>query len=115
MKRAATIGDAWHPNVQPVDEFSKLVSQFRTDFPDAKDKRICARIALNVKAEKSEYRSPQGMRRVMLSGNMTENKRMIDSLEQLGISYLVMALSPDGKATVTSQVEGLKMIAKDFL
>lgn len=115
MKRAATMGDAWHPNVQPLDEFSKLVSQFRESFPEVKDKPICARIALNVNAEKSEYLSPQGMRRVMLSGNRAENKRMIEALEQLGVSYLVMALSPDGKATVPSQVEGLKMIAEDFL
>ncbi len=115
MKRAATIGDAWHPNVQPLDEFSRLVSQFREDFPEAKGKKICARTALNVRAEKSEYTSPQGQRRVMLSANRKENKRILERLEELGVSYLVVALSPDGKAAVSDQIEGLKMIAEDFL
>ncbi len=114
MKRAAALGDAWHPNVQPLDEFARLVSEFRESLPESKDKEICVRIALNVKAEKSEYLSPQGQRRVMLSANRTQNKRILEGLEELGISYLVLAPSPDGKATVSSQIDGLKMVSEDF-
>src|SRR5436309_7638947 len=29
MKRAATLGDAWHPNVQPLDQFTRLVTEFK--------------------------------------------------------------------------------------
>src|SRR2546428_12217776 len=28
MKRPATLGDAWHPNVQPLHQFAKLMAEF---------------------------------------------------------------------------------------
>ncbi len=115
MKRAAALGDAWHPNVQPLDEFAKLVSEFRENFPEARHKGICVRIALNSKAETSEYTSAQGQRRLMLSRNRPENKRIMERLEQLGVSYAVIVPNPDGKATVSSQMDGLKMFAEDIL
>ncbi len=114
MKRAATLGDAWHPNVQPLDEFSKLVSEFRTSFSGAKGKEICARIGLNVNTDKSEYLSPQGQRRILFSANQEENLQILDELRALGVSYLVVALSSSGKSTVSDQLEGLEMLSKYF-
>ncbi|TMI49210.1 TIGR03619 family F420-dependent LLM class oxidoreductase [Candidatus Bathyarchaeota archaeon] len=61
MKRAVTLGDAWHPNVQPLDQFTKLVADFRAVSPDARTKEICVRIAINTRGEQSEYKSPQGL------------------------------------------------------
>src|SRR5437016_10368815 len=29
MRRALTLGDAWHPNVQPLDQFAKLINEFK--------------------------------------------------------------------------------------
>ena len=112
MKRAVTLGDGWHPNVQPLDQFTKLVSDFRGISPDAKTKEICVRIAINTKAEQSEYKSPQGERRIMLSGNQAQNKKILSGLEQLGISYIVAAPSPDGKAGVPNQVDAIKTLSK---
>ena len=112
MKRAATLGDAWHPNVQPLDQFTKLVTEFRGISPEAKTKEICVRIAINTKAEQSEYKSPQGERRIMLSGNQAQNKKILSGLEQLGISYIVAAPSPDGKAGVPNQVDAIKTLSK---
>ncbi len=115
MKRAVTLGDGWHPNVQPLDEFAKLVSEFKESFPEAGEKEIGVRIALSLKSEKGEYITVTGQRRVILSSNKSENERILNRLEELGVSYVVVVPSHDGKASVASQVEGLKMIAKDFL
>lgn len=115
MKRAATLGDAWHPNLQPLATFSRLVSDFRETLPDAKEKKICVRIGLNSKIEKSEYTSPLGERRIMLSSSRAENKRLIEGLEALGVSYAVVAPNPDGKVSLKDQMNGLRMIAQDFL
>jgi len=112
MKRAATLGDAWHPNVQPLDQFAKLVAEFRESFPEAKTKEICVRIGINTKAEQSEYKSPLGERRIMLSGNQAQNKQILSSLEQLGVSYMVAVPSPDGKAGVSNQVESIKTLSR---
>ena len=115
MKRAVNLGDGWHPNVQPLDEFAKLVPEFKDSSPRAKGKEIGARIALNLKSEKGEYVTVTGQRRVILSSNKTENELILKRLEELGVSYVIVVPSHDGKTSVASQVEGLKMIAKDFL
>jgi probable F420-dependent oxidoreductase len=111
MQRAATLGDAWHPNVQPLDQFAKLVADFRESSPEAKTKKICARIGINTKAEQSEYKSPLGERRIMLSGNQAQNRQILSSLEELGVSYVVAVPSPDGKAGVSNQVEAIKTLS----
>ena len=112
MKRAVALGDAWHPNVQPLDQFTKLVTEFREISPEAKTKEICVRIGINTKAEQSEYKSPQGERRIMLSGNQAENKKILSALEQLGVSYIVAVPSPDGKASVSNQIDSIKSLPK---
>ncbi len=114
MKRAATLGDAWHPNVTPLDDFRKLVGEFR-NLPGAKEKQICVRIGLNTKAEKSEYVGSQGYRRVMLSGNMEENKRIISELSKLGVTEMVVTPSPDGRVTIPNQVESLRQLAENAI
>ncbi len=112
MKRAATLGDAWHPNVQPLDQFARLVAEFKELSPEAKTKEICVRIAINTKAEQSEYKSPQGEKRILLSGNQAQNKKILSGLEQLGVSYIVASISPDGKASVSNQVDAIKTLSK---
>jgi probable F420-dependent oxidoreductase len=114
MRRAATAGDAWHPNVYPLDVFRELVSEFR-GIPGAKDKAICARVALNPKATKPEYTGPQGERRLMLTGNMPENRKTISELEKLGVSYLLVNPSTDGRIPVPDQVAGLRMLAEELI
>jgi probable F420-dependent oxidoreductase len=112
MKRAATLGDAWHPNVQPLDQFAKLVTEFREVSPEARTREICVRIAVNPKADRSEYKSPQGEKRIMLSGNQAENKQILSGLEQVGVSYIVASPNPDGKASVPNQIEAIRTLAK---
>jgi probable F420-dependent oxidoreductase len=114
MRRAATIGDAWHPNVYPLDVFRELVSEFRR-IPGGKDKRICVRIGLNPKATKPEYAGPQGERRLMLAGNMPENRKTISELEKLGVSYMLVNPTTDGRVTINNQVASLRMLAEEFI
>ena len=113
MKRAVRLGDGWHPNLFPLDVFRKMVADFRETFPEAENKQITVRVGLNPKAESSEYRSPQGERRVLLSGNRAQNKEIIRTLEELGVAYLVVAISPDGKASIANQIDGMKMVLED--
>src|SRR2546422_1498375 len=112
MKRAATLGDAWHPNVQSLDQFTKLVADFREISPEARRKEICVRIAINTNEDQSEYKSPQGERRIMLSGDETQNKKILSGLEQLGDSYIVAVPNPDGRASVSTQVDAIRTLSK---
>jgi probable F420-dependent oxidoreductase len=112
MKRAAALGDAWHPNVTPLNAFRKVVEEFRS-IPGAEHKDICVRIGLNAKAQKQEYISGQGDRRFMLSGDMKANKEAIAELEKLGVKQMVVVPSPEGKTPVADQVESLRLLAEN--
>jgi probable F420-dependent oxidoreductase len=114
MRRAVALGDAWHPNVTPLDAFRELVAQFRS-LPGGKDKPICVRMVLNTKATDSIFVGPQGDRRLILSGNMSENKNTISELEKLGVSYMLVTPSPSGATSIADQVESLKAISENFI
>jgi probable F420-dependent oxidoreductase len=111
MKRAVSLGDAWHPNVYPLGKFRELVADFRK-LPGGKEKPICVRIALNMKAKQSEYTNKQGERRLILSGNKEENENTISELENLGVSHIIVATNHDGKSQIQDQVESLRAFAK---
>jgi hypothetical protein len=115
MKRAVRLGDGWHPNVEPLDQFSRLVKEFRGILPEAGNKEISARIGVNVKTEKSEYVSARGQRRIILSSNMEQNRGTVSRLEELGVSYLVIVPSIDGKATIADQIESMKSVSTEFI
>ena len=109
MKRAADLGDAWHPNAAPLEKFRVMVSEFREVSPN---KEICIRIGLDTKATKSEYIGPQKDRRILLSGNMRENKELIGEFEKLGVSYAVLVPNPLGKFPIDHQLGSIRAFAK---
>jgi probable F420-dependent oxidoreductase len=114
MKRAISLGDAWHPNVTPLPSFRELVAQFR-NLPGGKDKTISVRIPVNVKTKDSIFVGPQGDRRLILSGNMRENKGTISELQKLGVSYVLVTPSPSGTTALADQVESLRALSENFI
>lgn len=114
MRRAILLGDAWHPNVSPLDVFKHLVADFRR-LPGGKDKPICVRIALDTKVADSIFTGPQGDRRLMLSGNMSENMNTISELQKLGISYILVTPSQNGTTNLADQLESLRTISEHFI
>jgi probable F420-dependent oxidoreductase len=114
MRRAIAFGDAWHPNVSPLDTFTKLVTQFRS-LPGGKDKPICVRIGLNTRAKESTYVGTQGDLRIILSRDMSENKNTVSELQKLGVSYILVAPSREGTTPVADQVESLRAISENFI
>jgi len=114
MKRAIRLGDAWHPNVSPLDTFKPLVDRFRA-LPGGGEKPICVRIGLNTKTEDSIFVGPQGDRRLILSKNMAENTKTISGLAKLGVSYMLVTPSPSGTTRVADQVASLRSISENFV
>ncbi len=115
MKRAIKLGDAWHPNLFPLEAFSKMVSQFRGLSPEAKRKEICIRVGVNTKAAEAEYVGATGEKRIMFSGNMRENRNLLQELEKLGVSEAVLVPSPDGKIPPQDQLQSIRNFASEFL
>ena len=115
MKRAVELGDAWHPNVFPLETFRKLVAEFRSISPKAMEMDICVRIGLNTRATRPEFTGPQGEKRILLSANMYENRRIISELESLGVRYALVSTNADGKVVGDDQLHSLRALAKEFL
>jgi probable F420-dependent oxidoreductase len=114
MRRAITLGDAWHPNVTPLDTFMPLLAQFRS-LPGGKDKPICVRIAANTKAGDTIFVGPQGDRRLILSGKMSENENTVSELKKLGVSYILVTPSPSGTTTLSDQIGSLRAISENLI
>jgi probable F420-dependent oxidoreductase len=114
MKRAIKLGDAWHPNVLPMDEFTPLVARYRA-LPGGKEKPICVRIALNTKAEGPVYVGPQGDRRLILAKNVSENEKTLAELKKLGVSYVLVAPNHTGNTPLADQVASLRSISENFI
>jgi probable F420-dependent oxidoreductase len=114
MRRAILLGDAWHPNVVPLDMFKQIVADFRK-LPGGEDKPICVRIGLNVKVADPIFVGPQGEQRLILSGNMSENMKIISELQTLGVSYVLVTPSPNGTTNLADQLESLRVISEYFI
>lgn len=115
MRRAARLGDAWHPNVAPMEVFRGLVAKFREVSPRAREERICVRVAFDHLADKAEYTGPQGDRRVKLTGNMGENAKLLEGLESLGVSIAVLSPNALGLTETQDQLAGLRAFAGRFV
>ena len=113
MRRAVTLGDAWHPNAFSLEVFRAMISEFRM-IPGGETKEICVRIPLDHKATKSEY-VQHGERRLILSGNVNENEHTISEFQKLGVSTMILATNHNGAVKVHDQSESLEKFAKHFL
>jgi len=114
MRRAIRLGDAWHPNVIPLDMFKQLVADFRK-LPGGLDKPICVRIGLNTKVADPLFVGPKGEQRLILSGNMSENTNTISELQNLGISYVLVTSNPNGTTNLGDQLGSLRTISEHFI
>jgi probable F420-dependent oxidoreductase len=114
MKRALKYGNAWHPNVYPLDVFQKLVEKYKS-LAQNNWKPIRARIGFNITVSENYYLSPQGERRILLTKDMNTNKEIIEKLESMGVDYLLLATNPNGKISMDKQEEAIKIFASKFL
>jgi probable F420-dependent oxidoreductase len=114
MKRALKYGNAWHPNVYPLDVFQKLVEKYKS-LAQNNWKPIRARIGFNITVSENYYLSPQGERRILLTKDMNTNKEIVEKLESMGVDYLLLATNPNGKISIDKQEEAIKIFASKFL
>ncbi|MDA4122549.1 MAG: TIGR03619 family F420-dependent LLM class oxidoreductase [Thaumarchaeota archaeon] len=114
MKRAATIGDAWHPNISPLEDFRRQVASFR-GVTGGSEKPIHVRIGLNPTSTTTEYVGAQGDRRLQFCGDREANRIILNTLEELRVEGIVVATNPTGKASIEDQVEGLKLVRNQLM
>lgn len=122
MERAISLGNAWHPTVLSLPLVDKLITQFR-GLPGGKDKPITARIGLDSKSNDTTVIDPrlkvgdpesEGVMTV-LCGDRDKNKEILDHLEHLGITHLIVDPNLNGTTPVRDQIESIRAFAGDFI
>lgn len=112
VRRASLFGDAWHPNVIPLETFRPLIEEYLKRKAGG---RICARMLIDLEAKESVDTGIRGERRLRLIDDMEENARTLKQLEQLGISYLLITPNSDGRKDLQQQIRTIQLFAEKFL
>lgn len=89
MRRAAHLGDAWHPNAHPLEEFKKMVGRFR-EIKGAEEKDICVRICFNSNLDETQFVDSESKERVSFCSKRHANAELIEEFENLGVRYVVI-------------------------
>jgi probable F420-dependent oxidoreductase len=114
MKRAINLGDAWHPDAQPLDAFKALVRKFR-NMQGGSQKPITTRIGLNVRTRETVYKGAQGEDLLTLSRDVKKDEDIVEVLRKLGVSHLIVEINTDGSVPLKTQIENLRFFAKYFI
>jgi len=114
MRRSVKYADGWHPNLYPLNVFSQLVKEYRA-IEGSANKKIVVRAAYDAKRSDVEYTSPQGERRVVLSGDFDKNKKLVAELESLGVTGIVLAPNYNGRVSIEEQLKAIRLFAHHFL
>jgi probable F420-dependent oxidoreductase len=112
MKRAATLGDGWHPVGYDLESCAELVTRFRS-IPGSKKKEICFRIERDLKSMKT--RDWVGNRQPLISGNAEKDFEIVEGFMKLGVSRLLLGPAGDGTVPTQHQVSQLRQFAKKFI
>jgi hypothetical protein len=113
MKRAKALGDAWHPDSGPLDQFGSMVEQFR-GLP-GRSIPIVPRIGLDTGSKETWYTGAKGDRQSKLCGDMKKNKAILDGFRSHGVEYLVLEINYNGKTSIPNQLRNLRLFAKEFI
>jgi probable F420-dependent oxidoreductase len=101
VMRAARFGDYWYPNALPAEELKNLIEFLHEVDPGHESKRkIAMNILIDTESDQTEFRTFMGTMRRMLSRNFERNKAIIDELEELGVSYLMLIPNPSAPKEV---------------
>jgi len=86
IKRAARIGDGWHPVGVDPDRLGEGARSMREA---GGNKTVSLRITVDVRRKREDYVGSGSERRVTLSGTPEEISRRLDEYKRSGLEYLV--------------------------
>jgi len=93
MRRAATLGDGWHPISQSMSDLSKNIQTIRRLADEAG--RDSSKITVSVRTELDVTDSPSDGTESAMIGNADQLRATIEQYEELGVTELVLSVSTD--------------------
>jgi len=101
IKRAARLGDGWHPvGVDPV-----RLSEGARELRGSGSKTISLRITVDVRKRREDYVSANGEKRVTLSGTSEQISKKLEEYAESGLEHLVAYIYHDEAREVEADVE----------
>jgi probable F420-dependent oxidoreductase len=113
MNRALELGDAWHPSAYSLYKIKKFIAQFK-GLPNSDSFPICLRIGLDARSD-SIHGAFRGTKTLQFCGDTSKNTSLMEELESLGVSYLLLTPDTDGTTPVRDQIQSLQIFAGKFL
>jgi probable F420-dependent oxidoreductase len=114
MRRSVRWADGWHPNLVPIGTFREMVDHYR-GIEGSSTKKIVVRVAYDPRRQELEYTNPQGERRVIVSGDFHKNKSLLEELESLGVSGVVLVPNYNGMVGLEDQINAIWLFARRFI
>jgi len=101
IERAARVGDGWHPvGVDPA----RLSQGAARVMKSGTGKTVSVRLTVDVRRRREDYLSPDGERRVALSGSREEISGKLDEYAKAGLEYLVAYIYRDDVKEIIGDV-----------
>lgn len=101
IRRAARLGDGWHPVGPELDEFRAGVQEIRNA---RRDVRISVRMTTDVRKKRDAYVGANKERRVAVSGTSAEIRKEIDDYADAGLEYLCASINHPAAADIAADL-----------
>jgi probable F420-dependent oxidoreductase len=101
VRRAARLGDGWHPVGIDVDEFSKGADLLRKL---GKKVILSIRMSTDIRKKRDNSLSPNRERRVAVSGTSAEVRKAIDGYASVGLEYYCASMNHSSSEEILRDV-----------
>lgn len=100
-RRAARVGDGWHPVGLDVHEFAKGAEEIRRSAPEL---TLSIRMTTDVRKKRETYVGANKERRVAVSGDASEIRREIDAYARAGLQYYCASINHPASAEIIADL-----------
>jgi len=89
-RRAATLGDGWHPVGVDASEYAKGAEEIRGS---GRDVTLSLRMTTDVRKKRGGHSGPNKEKRVAVSGSAAEVRKEIEGYAQAGLEYYCASIN----------------------
>jgi probable F420-dependent oxidoreductase len=97
VRRAAKLGDGWHPVGIDVEEFIRGVGMIRDS---GRDVAVSVRMTTDVRKKREPTVAPNGQKRIAVSGTAVEIRKEIDQYAGGGLEYYCASINHASAAEI---------------
>jgi len=108
-RRAAALGDGWHPVGPDIADFSRGAEEIRRS---ERDVTLSMRMTTDVRKKREPYTGTNGEKRLAVSGSSAEIRKAIDAYAEAGLGYYCASINHPKASEI---VLDLKKFASEVL